>query len=201
MSLRKLSLWTMVGILVLAVSACTPAAQSAPSTNTPAVEQPTEAATEIPAEQPTEAATEVPADTATETPAEQPTEAPTEQPTAAAPTEAGGLEGTKWMLTAVGDHPLVNTAVRPNLELAAGGTFRGFAGCNSFVGQYELGDGTITFATPTIGYRECESAGVMEQEQAFVAALASATGYILNGDTLSIQTSEGTLAFERAGRE
>jgi putative lipoprotein len=204
MSLRKLSLLAFIALLALVVTSCAPAAQSAGGNttagDTAAAEQPT---AEPPAtEQPTQAPAETPVEATTAAPAETPTEAvaevPAETPTAAA--TGASLEGTRWELVSIGDQQRVQSTVRPNLELAAGGVFRGSGGCNSFVGKYELGDGTIAFEKPTIGYRTCDAAGVMEQEQAYVNALASATAYTFSGDALTLETDAGTLTFERAGQ-
>ena len=97
------------------------------------------------------------------------------------------LEGTEWLLTSLEGSSLVADS-RITLNLGRDG-FQGLAGCNNYGGEYEVASGgALEFGLFTITAMDCsEPAGVMDQEQAYVAALTEARGYRLVGDRLEIR--------------
>lgn len=75
------------------------------------------------------------------------------------------------------------------------GKLSGNAGCNPYTTTYRAQRGTIEIAAPGSGRMACETPkGVMEQEQAYLAALPTAANYELNGSTLTLLRADGTIA-------
>ncbi len=65
------------------------------------------------------------------------------------------------------------------------GTLTGSAGCNTYRATYESGRGTLKISPPAGTRMSCpEPAGVMEQEQTYLAALPEVARYSLEGDQL-----------------
>ncbi len=84
---------------------------------------------------------------------------------------------------------------------ASDGTLTGSAGCNTYRANYTAERGRLTISPPSSTKRFCsEPDGVMEQEQAYLAALPKAAAYSVEGTTLSLLTSAGTFVavFERS---
>ncbi|MGD8599391.1 MAG: META domain-containing protein, partial [Anaerolineae bacterium] len=66
------------------------------------------------------------------------------------------------------------------------------AGCNTYFGPYEAGGSEMTINDVAHTEMWCaEPEGVMDQEQAFLAALASVTGYRLAGERLELLDDSG----------
>ena len=69
----------------------------------------------------------------------------------------------------------------------------GSAGCNTYVATYTSDAGAIEIAAPATTKRLCaEPSGVMEQEARYVAALASAARYGIDGGALELTRADGT---------
>ena len=69
----------------------------------------------------------------------------------------------------------------------------GSAGCNTYRATYEIDAGAITIGEPAATRKACpKPAGVMEQEQAYLAALPRARSWRLEGTLLSLFTAEDT---------
>lgn len=116
-----------------------------------------------------------------------------------------GLAGTSWRATGINDG---RSAVRSlvagtevTLDVAPDGTAGGSAGCNRYTTRVQ-GDGErVGFAPVGATRRACTTPeGVMAQEQAFLAALATVTTARVDGDRLELRTASGALAvaFQRA---
>lgn len=123
--------------------------------------------------------------------------APNVRPPLEATPSLGALGGT-WTLISYGDP----TAPTPVLE---GTTITltidplgvsGSAGCNRYFGGYAYADNTISFAALGATRMACEPA-IMEQEAAYLRALASTRTFEIIGDTLTIVYDGGALTFER----
>jgi heat shock protein HslJ len=89
------------------------------------------------------------------------------------------------------------TSVLGGTEITASfdenGQLTGSAGCNAYNASYTLGRGQIEIAMPTATRKTCaEPAGIMEQEAAYLAALAMAAGSRVDGRVLQLLTAEGT---------
>jgi heat shock protein HslJ len=100
------------------------------------------------------------------------------------------------LVTLKGKLPLTGTA--PSAEFSAN-QISGSAGCNHYFGTYAVRGGNITISDVGSTEMYCmEPDGVMDQEQAFLAALASAAGYRLAGARLELLDATGSviLAFE-----
>jgi heat shock protein HslJ len=107
------------------------------------------------------------------------------------PSPVGSWEATMFRQGDGVSSPLPDTRV--TAEFGEDGTLSGSAGCNSYSATYEADRGTITIGEPAATRKACvKPAGVMEQEQAYLDALPQATGYRVEGATLSLLTPEGT---------
>jgi heat shock protein HslJ len=107
------------------------------------------------------------------------------------------LDGTKWWLASIdtflaipGSETTAEFAINPDGQT---GQISGSGGCNGYnaeitgVFTVELGAGTQLFCdTPE---------GIMEQENAYLAALSAANSFSLEGDSLLINTAQGVLVF------
>jgi heat shock protein HslJ len=73
------------------------------------------------------------------------------------------------------------------------GELSGSAGCNTYRASYTLGRGQIEIAEPTATRKACaEPAGIMDQEAAYLTALAMAADFRVEGRLLQLLTAEGT---------
>ncbi|MGA9348656.1 MAG: META domain-containing protein [Anaerolineae bacterium] len=107
-----------------------------------------------------------------------------------------GLEGTMWTLVSYGD-PSDPQAVLEGSEItavfdSAEGRVSGSAGCNNYTASYAVEDTAITFGPAATTRKMCaEPEGIMEQESAYLAALASATAYQIEGHELTLTNADG----------
>ena len=111
------------------------------------------------------------------------------------------LVATNWTVTGYNNgqqaviSPISGTEI--TIFFGPGNTLTGFSGCNSYSGGYEFGtDQTVTIrnlSQPTTSLQTCtEPEGIMEQEQAYLAALNSAATYELQGDVLRFRNAENS---------
>jgi heat shock protein HslJ len=84
---------------------------------------------------------------------------------------------------------------------ASSGQISGSAGCNSYFGSYVV-DGSLLAITPMAStMMACDTPeGIMEQETAFLAALASAGSYAIDGGQLNILNASGQLVVLLSGQ-
>ncbi len=88
--------------------------------------------------------------------------------------------------------PLPGTTI--TAKFASEGTLSGSAGCNSYTTRDTLDGGAIEIDPPAATKKACASReGVMEQEDAYLAALPSATHFRLDGASLSLLAADGTI--------
>jgi heat shock protein HslJ len=113
------------------------------------------------------------------------------------PADSPSLDGTQWVLVALeGEPPLRGKA--PSAEFS-GDQISGSAGCNHYFGTYAVSGDDITISDVARTEMYCmDPEGVMDQEEAFVAALTSAASYRLAGARLELLDATGSviLAFE-----
>ena len=84
-----------------------------------------------------------------------------------------------------------SSALRSRLSLATDGELSGSAGCNQYMTSYTIDGNAIAIDMPATTRRLCpEPKGVMEQEQAFLAALQSAATFSVEGDMLQMRTAD-----------
>jgi heat shock protein HslJ len=101
------------------------------------------------------------------------------------PTESASLEGTRWALVALEGEPLL-TGTAPSAEFSAD-EISGSTGCNRYFGTYAVSGSDCTISNVASTEMWCaDPEGVMDLEDAFLAALASATGYRLTGEQLEL---------------
>lgn len=102
------------------------------------------------------------------------------------------LAGTEWVLTTIdGEAPLDMTQVTLAFD---GEGVAGSAGCNRYFGTVEIGSGTISFGPLASTRMMCEE-DAMAQEAAYLQALQSATGFVVDGETLTISGDGVELVF------
>jgi heat shock protein HslJ len=113
------------------------------------------------------------------------------------PADSASLEGTHWALVTLrGEPPLTGTT--PSAEFSAD-QLSGSTGCNHYFGTYQVSGSDITISDVARTEMYCaDPEGVMDQEDAFVAALASVASYRLTGEQLELldATDTAILAFE-----
>ena len=108
------------------------------------------------------------------------------------------LTGTVWQLTMYnnGNEALVSTLAGTEVTAVFGedGSLSGSAGCNNYNATYTVADDALTVSAPATTRMMCaEPAGVMEQESAYLAALAMAASYAIVGDELEIADADGSM--------
>jgi len=116
--------------------------------------------------------------------------------------EEPSLESTDWSLVTyfddeTGEFGTVPFEVRPTLRLDDG-LVSGFAGCNSFSGDYDLDGSSLTFGEEilvTLAF--CEGPG-QEVEDAYLASLGQVGSWAIDGERLELFDNLGdlSLAFE-----
>jgi len=108
------------------------------------------------------------------------------------------LAGTSWRASGInnGRNAVVSVVLGSEVTIAFGadGRASGSAGCNSFTAGYEATAPQLTFTAPASTRKMCESADVMRQEQAFLAALPTVATMRFEGDRLELRRADGALA-------
>lgn len=108
------------------------------------------------------------------------------------------LAGTTWRATGInnGKGAVASIVHGTTVTLAfdANGRASGSAGCNSFTAGYEASAPKLRFKAPASTRRMCPGEGVMEQEAAFLAALASVDTMRFEGNRLELRRADGALA-------
>ncbi|MGD8623555.1 MAG: META domain-containing protein [Anaerolineae bacterium] len=110
------------------------------------------------------------------------------------------LAGTQWVLVTLGGQPPLAGGTAPSAEFTED-QISGSTGCNHYFGTYNVRGDTLTLGAVAVTEMAClEPEGVMDQEQAFLAALASVAGYRLDGAGLELLDGADNvvLAFESA---
>jgi heat shock protein HslJ len=109
------------------------------------------------------------------------------------------LMGTSWRATGINngreavESVLSDTLV--TLSFGGEGDASGSGGCNHYSGHFEATGSRISIGKIAVTAMACaDPPGVMEQEQAFLKALAAATTVRFEGQRLELRTSDGALA-------
>jgi len=99
---------------------------------------------------------------------------------------------TTWVLTSgtVDGAALTPIASAPVTLLVSDGSVGGRAACNSYGGDFTIADGVVTVGSLIQTEMACLDPGVMDLEQAFLAALARVDGAAGDGTTLLL-TGDG----------
>ncbi len=120
--------------------------------------------------------------------------------------QPSGLAGTTWVVTGYnnGQQAVVSllTGTEITAEFAADGRLSGSASCNTYNTSYTTtADGGFSVGPVAATRMLCSTPeGIMEQEQAFIAALESAATYQVRGDTLEMRTADDALALMLVAR-
>lgn len=103
------------------------------------------------------------------------------------------LAGTQWRLTRLGDDavPPADRHHPPGLTFDNAGRFAGSGGCNRLAGGYDLDDDRVAFGSVAGTMMYCD--GLMETEQAMIAALDAARSWRVLGRQLDLMDEDGTL--------
>lgn len=111
------------------------------------------------------------------------------------------LAGTSWTVVSYnnGENAVVSvlSGSSPSVEFGEDGSVSGSGGCNRFTGTVTAEEGALTFGPLATTQMACaDPEGVMEQETAFLTALATATFYTVEGNTLALRTEDHALAVQ-----
>lgn len=104
------------------------------------------------------------------------------------------LDGVQWEVTGFNNgrqavvSPLVGTTLQLSFE---DGAVVGHAGCNRFRAAYQQDGGSLRVEPPAATRMFCDGEGVMEQEQQFLDALASATAWSIERGMLDMHRADG----------
>jgi heat shock protein HslJ len=119
--------------------------------------------------------------------------------------QSQSLAGTRWIVVDYNNGKQAVVSVLAGTKLTANfdsaGHVSGLAGCNDYNGPVKAAPPKISIGPLASTRKYCASpAGVMEQESAYLAALASAATYSMQGATLELRTAGGAIAasFSRA---
>jgi heat shock protein HslJ len=120
--------------------------------------------------------------------------------------EPVSLEGSSWQVIGHnnGIQAVVSFIIGTEITANFGedGTLSGSAGCNNYNATYEVDGDNISIGPAAATRMFCqESEGIMEQEVQFLAALETASTYLIEVDNMEMRTAEGALAatFRTAG--
>ena len=113
--------------------------------------------------------------------------------------ESQSLAGTRWTVASYnnGKQAVVSVVAGTRLTASFGRSndLTGSAGCNDYRATFRAAPPKVSVGPVASTRRYCaRPAGVMAQEAAFLAALASAATYTVQGSTLELRTAGGSLA-------
>jgi heat shock protein HslJ len=108
------------------------------------------------------------------------------------------LADTIWVMTDYNNGQGGFVSALEDVEVTAvfdgEGQLAGSAGCNSYSGPYTLGTGTISIGQAVSTLMACIAPeGVMEQESAYLAALANVVSYEIRDDVLELKDAQGAI--------
>jgi heat shock protein HslJ len=111
--------------------------------------------------------------------------------------EPSSLTETNWTLIFYNDGSGAMQSLIPGTEItaefSAAGIMSGSAGCNNYSAEYEASLGMIAFSKPASTRMTCpQPAGLMEQENRYLAALEDAARYSIEMDRLEIRDRYGS---------
>jgi heat shock protein HslJ len=109
----------------------------------------------------------------------------------ASQTGGGNLTGKVWALTELmGKPPAAGVGI--SAEFSSDGKVSGSAGCNRYSGTYTVSGNSITISSSVATTMIMCDESVMEQESAYLKALAEAKTYAVNGDQLTLAGADKT---------
>src|SRR5512136_616558 len=114
-----------------------------------------------------------------------------------------GLAGTSWIVTGYNNGKQAVVSVMAGTELTANfgadGKLTGSAGCNDYTASYQTDGNKISIGPAATTRKACEQT-VMDQETQYLAALATAATYRIDGGKMELRTADGAMAatFQKA---
>ncbi len=111
--------------------------------------------------------------------------------------QSTSLGGTSWIVTGYNNGKQAVVSVAAGTELTANfgadGKLTGNAGCNDYTASYQSDGNKISIGPAATTMKACEQT-IMDQETQYLAALATAATYRLDGDKLELRTADGAMA-------
>jgi len=111
--------------------------------------------------------------------------------------QSNDLAGTSWIVISYNNGKQAVVSVSAGTELTANfstdGKLSGNSGCNTYTASYTTDGNKISIGPAAVTQKACEQA-VMDQEQQYLAALATAATYRIDGNKLELRTADGALA-------
>lgn len=105
----------------------------------------------------------------------------------------GRMADRVWELKTIGGDPIQDTA-DVWLSVTPDGAVSGRAGCNRYAGTADLDAGVMIFGPLAVTRMACD-VRTMELEDAYLAALAEVTGFVVGGDGgLWLNREDGSVA-------
>ncbi len=107
---------------------------------------------------------------------------------------ASALPGTEWELGTIGSKDGTVSSVLSGTTITLifdEETLSGSAGCNRYFGSFEVTDDQIAFGAIGSTKMHCGEAGVMEQEQRYLAMLGEVSSFEIGSDSLTLFDEEG----------
>jgi heat shock protein HslJ len=110
------------------------------------------------------------------------------------------LAGTSWLVHGYNNGQGGVASVGAGTVLYAtfteDGTLAGSSGCNTYSGGYLVDGQAVEFGPLASTRKMCPGEGVMEQETAFLAALATSGTWEIRGERLQLRRQDGALAVD-----
>lgn len=100
------------------------------------------------------------------------------------------LAGVEWEVFELGGRMLVLEDL-PTIVFEPNGRFGLYGGCNRLTGQADIGEDNIEFPKQMAGTRKACPDVQMKLEDDVLEALGASSGYVRNGDLLSLTNSNG----------
>ncbi len=116
-----------------------------------------------------------------------------------ATTPQNPLSDTFWEATVVGPEPVLE-GTRLTAAFTANGQVNGSSGCNTYSASYSVSGSTLLIGSPSATQQTCvEPPFIMDQENAFLRGLSTASGFTIDAGRLRITTDVGTIEFVPVG--
>lgn len=113
------------------------------------------------------------------------------------PPSGNPLQGTSWVLLTLNGAPVVE-GTEITAVFGDGSTLSGNGGCNTYNGQYQVNQSSLTIAGISQSQISCPAPpAVMPQERSYINVLGSASGFSIDGNQLTIRGTQGSLVYER----
>jgi len=108
------------------------------------------------------------------------------------PPSNANLTDTYWKLTEIDGKPAqlgVNEKEVHMILVSETSRVKGFSGCNTFTGAYEVNEERLTFSQMAVTMMACAEG--MEQEQRFLLGMEKTSRYGITGETLQLRGENG----------